>query len=177
VEAYSEAAEGLIRFLEEEIGDLYRTSCVRCGGDAEAKYFLWVKTAACPACGKTVDLFPGPFLAVRGRHPRDVVVCRWCGELNEIEERRPLPCRSCGRLPDLRPGARRSQARCPHCGQAFRYPDGSGPPAAWPGWPRPGSCCWSRRFKAPFPPARPAGPSPGRTPPPGCARPPCAGPP
>jgi putative DNA methylase len=129
VEAYSEAAEDLIRFLEEEIGDLYRTSCVRCGGDAEVKYFLWVKTAACPACGKTVDLFPGPFLAVRGRHPRDVVVCRWCGELNEIEERRPFPCRSCGRLPDLRPGARRSQARCPHCGQAFRYPDGSGPPA------------------------------------------------
>ena len=128
-EAYSEAAEGLIRFLEREIGDLYRTSCVRCGGEAEVKYFLWVKTFACPSCGKSVDLFPGPFLAVRGRHPWDVAVCRWCGELNEIEERRSVPCRSCRRPLDLETGARRSRARCPHCGQAFRYPDGSGTPA------------------------------------------------
>lgn len=61
---YRGAADRLRTDLAEDLGDLYRTRCVKCGSDdAHVKYFLWVKTQPCGACGARMDLFPGYLLA------------------------------------------------------------------------------------------------------------------
>ena len=93
VEAYLKSAAQLRAHLEAEIGHLYRTSCGRCGKhDARVKYFLWVKTAHCGSCGRSIDLFPNFLLSEDVRHPANVFVCGHCGELFETEtgNNRPL---------------------------------------------------------------------------------------
>src|SRR5919108_5334453 len=58
--AYREAARKLIESLDNQIGILYRTKCLHCNStEAQAKYFLWVKTQTCQECDKGIDLFPG----------------------------------------------------------------------------------------------------------------------
>jgi putative DNA methylase len=127
---YREAAEGLIRTLEGEIGHLYKTACVVCGALADVKSFLWVKTHSCPLCGTAFDLFPGYMLAANERHPNYVLVCGACGELNEVADvRRPGACGACGRPLRVQGPARRNLAECPRCGAASRYPvPDNGPP-------------------------------------------------
>lgn len=136
--ALRRAAAAVLADVEREIGDLYRTACVRCGGEALAKYFLWVKTARCPGCGARVDLFPGYLLAEAVRHPAYVLVCGGCGELNEVARLPPVkeegggdkpPCSACGE-PLGGPGpARRQQAGCRACGVSFPcVPEGAAAP-------------------------------------------------
>ena len=95
--AYERAAGALIDALRTEIGRYYRTSCPRYGDpDVPVKSFLWVKVLDCEACGMPVDLFPGYLLAENRRHPKNVLVCPACGDLNEVEDRkRPGSCASC----------------------------------------------------------------------------------
>ena len=50
--AYREAASKLVESLANQIGSLYRTTCLHCNStEAHAKYFLWVKTHTCCQCG------------------------------------------------------------------------------------------------------------------------------
>lgn len=128
---YTKAASQLRAALEDKIGHLYRTRCVYCNSEkAQVKYFLWVKTIACRACGEKVDLFPGYLLSTDARHPRNVFICRFCGELTETENRKnPGPCRQCSTELRLDGPARRGLCRCPVCGSDNRFPDASsGPP-------------------------------------------------
>ena len=92
--AYRKAASRLVTALAREVGELYRTDCPAFGEKGvPVKYFLWVKTIPCEACGCDVDLFPGYLLADDTRHPRNVLVCATCGELNEVEDiKRPGRC-------------------------------------------------------------------------------------
>lgn len=46
VAAYEEAGQALLEDLQRQIGDLYETTCTRCGKPASVKCFLWVKTQA-----------------------------------------------------------------------------------------------------------------------------------
>ena len=96
-DAYMKEAHSLRLALEEKIGYLYRTRCVKCGsGSAHVKYFLWVKTRKCRSCGKDIDLFPGYLLAADSRHPKNVFVCAVCGELTETGRRDdPGKCGHC----------------------------------------------------------------------------------
>jgi adenine-specific DNA methylase len=125
-------AERVASDIEAEVGDLYRTSCLRCGATAEVKYFLWVKTASCPACGVENDLFPGYLLAEAVRHPRHVLVCSGCGALNEFGKvptrERPEPCQACGRPVHAEGSARRQQIECGHCSKRFAYARRDEPP-------------------------------------------------
>src|SRR2546422_4297546 len=85
VDAFELAADEIGRAVEAEIGDLYKTRCLECGGEAEVKFFLWVKTHLC-ACGKETLLFPGPLVAGRRmkRHTHDVLVCHSCRHVEQF---------------------------------------------------------------------------------------------
>lgn len=131
LEAYKKAACNLTNWLENEIGHLYRTKCLECGSpQAPVKYFLWVKEQTCCHCGKNFDLFPGYLVAENERHPENVIVCKSCGELNEVKDRRQLgDCCFCGELLLLSGPAKRNRCPCPHCGRVNAYPSpNSGPP-------------------------------------------------
>lgn len=123
--AYHEESARLLSKLRAEICDLYLTDCPLYGEtDVPVKYFLWVKVIDCKSCGKAVDLFPGYLLAEDSRHPKNVLVCPSCGELNEVDDRKkPGACRSCKtRLHDVNGPACRGRCTCPHCGHENRYP-------------------------------------------------------
>ncbi len=127
---YRRTAAEIEATLRREIGHLYITRCEHCrSDDALVKYFLWVKTHACDKCRRSIDLFPGYLLAAAGRHPKDVLVCASCGQLNEVEDRHELgTCRECCRDLVLEGSARRGHCDCPTCGEGNTYPDGDGAP-------------------------------------------------
>lgn len=131
VDAYEAEAGRLVQALKEELGDLYRTDCPIYGDrDVPVKYFLWVKVIGCEACGEDIDLFPGYLIAEDSRHPKNVLVCSECGDLNEVGDRlHPGRCRSCKAALRVDGPASRGKCSCPHCGHENRYPrPESGPP-------------------------------------------------
>lgn len=123
---FSAAAAEIAEDVEAEIGNLYKTACLRCGGDAYAKYFLWVKTQECPACGTPNDLFPGYLLAEATRHPNHVLACSDCSALVELNYQptaeAPAICPQCGGRVQKKGPARRNKMRCRGCCEEFRYP-------------------------------------------------------
>jgi adenine-specific DNA methylase len=132
LEAYRAAASRLVAELGRAVGPFYRTDCPATGDlDVPAKYFVWVKTVRCEHCGHGVDLFPGYLLAGDARHPRPVLVCPGCGQLNEVDDRKSPAnrCRDCGsELREVGP-ARRGRCACARCGRDALYPrPDAGPP-------------------------------------------------
>jgi len=98
VDAFERAGEAIAAEVEEELRELYTTSCGECGEDAPVKSFLWVKTHVCE-CGHETLLFPGPLVAGRkmGRHTHDVVVCGSCRTVDQfLPGETPGDCRHCG---------------------------------------------------------------------------------
>jgi len=126
IDAYEQAAANLLKDLRAEVEDLYRTDCPLYGdSDVPVKYFLWVKVLDCEQCGIAIDLFPGYLLSEDSRHPKNVLVCPDCGELNEVADRKnPGTCQSCHAALRLDGPARRSRCPCPSCGHENRYPHG-----------------------------------------------------
>ncbi len=127
---YRTATDSLICQLEHDVGPFYRTRCVKCDdSQALVKYFLWVKIQKCSHCRKLIDLFPGFLVAQNRRHPKNVVVCSSCGDLNEVDDRKNVgSCVSCGSALTLRGPAKRNRCACPHCGTVNIYPASSGGP-------------------------------------------------
>lgn len=131
LDEYSRAANNLRREIEKEIGHLYRTQCVFCGAeDAHIKYFLWVKVIQCSECKNEIDLFPGYLLAANSRHPRNVLICPNCGQLNETADRNdPGFCRHCRNKLSQNGPAMKNRCACKKCAAISMYPDKSlGPP-------------------------------------------------
>ncbi len=127
---YEPAARALIDALRAETDRYYRTSCPRYGDpDVPVKSFLWVKVLDCEACGAPVDLFPGYLLAENRRHPKNVLICPACGDLNEVNDRkRPGSCTSCASALQRAGPAVRGRCKCPHCGHDNAYPGDPGRP-------------------------------------------------
>jgi hypothetical protein len=128
---YAIAAGDLLNNLAVEIGRLYKTRCPVTGReDADAKYFLWVKTAICRQCRREFDLFPGYVLAENARHPAYVLVCAACGDLNEVDDpRSPGVCR-CRAPLNAKGPVHRNKCGCPHCGHVNVAPfHRDGPPS------------------------------------------------
>ena len=127
---YERAAWALIDALRAEIDRYYRTSCPRYGDqDVPVKSFLRVKVLDCQACGTSVDLFPGYLLAENRRHPKNVLVCPACGDLNEVDDRkRPGSCMSCASALQPAGPAGRGHCKCPNCGHDNTYPGDAGRP-------------------------------------------------
>lgn len=124
VRAYKQAAQNLLEALRADINQYYRTSCPLYGdADVPVKSFLWVKVLDCKACGKQFDLFPGYLLAENRRHPKNVLVCQACGNLNEVDDRRnPGECSTCSAALSQTGPARKGRCNCPHCGHLNTYP-------------------------------------------------------
>lgn len=120
------AAKAVIDDVERAVGELYQTRCVQCRRSAAVKYFLWVKTETCRSCGTDNDLFPGYLLATADRHPKYVVVCAHCGELNEYDRppRRSAPgqCRSCKGAVHVEGTAGNQRVQCRKCRREYPYP-------------------------------------------------------
>lgn len=124
LQAYQEAAKGLIQTLEREIGHLYRTECVKCGmPDAYVKSFLWVKVQKCVECGHAIDLFPGYLISENKRHPVHVLVCGSCGDLGEVQDLKyPGSCATCGASLSVEGPAKRGSVNCSKCNVTNRFP-------------------------------------------------------
>lgn len=124
LQAYERAATQLVDDLCDEVGSSYRTTCPLYGdSDVPVKSFLWVKTFDCAACGKGFDLFPGYLVAANRRHPKHVLVCWACGDLNEVADRSELgACCTCRQALRLTGPARRGRCDCPHCGYLNAIP-------------------------------------------------------
>lgn len=125
LEAYRAAANRLRSYLETKIGQFYRTRCVIDGSDnALVKSFLWVKVQPCAHCRVDFDLCAGYRLAENVRHPRHVLVCSNCGELNEVDEPgAPGACKDCGAALRIKGNVTRGKATCPRCKTVHRVPD------------------------------------------------------
>jgi adenine-specific DNA methylase len=129
--AYRQAAKMLLAALAKTIGPFYTTRCTQCDAPrVPVKYFLWVKTQPCHACGRAIDLFPGYLLAEDRRHPQNVFVCPRCGELTETSNRhQPGTCQACTAQLVREGPAKRNGCVCSSCGIMNRYPTpASGPP-------------------------------------------------
>jgi putative DNA methylase len=125
VAAYRKAADELRRSLDDAIGRFYRTiSIVDRTQQCPVKSYFWVKTQACDACHQQFDLFPGYRLARDVRHPKHVLVCASCGELNEVVDvNKAGNCKACCSQLRLSGNVTRGKASCPHCGRHHRVPD------------------------------------------------------
>jgi adenine-specific DNA methylase len=132
LQKFRQTAEEVVSEVESQVGDFYKTDCIKCHREANVKYFLWVKSAPCPACEKQTDLFPGYLLAEDERHPANVLACRSCGELNEFKEvptrDAPEKCKSCRKNIFVEGNVSRKKAECSHCNHTFpilsETPDG-----------------------------------------------------
>ncbi|WP_295446430.1 hypothetical protein [uncultured Thiodictyon sp.] len=128
--AYAETAARLAEHLAQVLGDFYKTRCPVTGrDDADVKYFMWVKTGTCVACGQGFDLFPGYTLAEDARHPTYVLICPGCGDLNEVADpKNPGKC-ACGVTLRTEGTVKRNKCACPFCGHINATPfHGAGPP-------------------------------------------------
>jgi putative DNA methylase len=127
LDEYVQEANSLREQLEKDIGYLYRTRCILCGNEeAHVKYFLWVKTITCRKCNSPIDLFPGYLLATDSRHPKNVFLCRACGQLTETADRKsPGDCQHCGVRLSREGPAKRSRCECRNCGSINTFPNKS----------------------------------------------------
>ena len=94
------------------------------GTDADVLYFFWVKTADCPACAETVDLFSSYIFARHAyprRYPEAQALCPACGAVNEIRnDAREARCGGCRAIFDPHAGPANGQkATCPDCDHIF----------------------------------------------------------
>lgn len=114
--------------LRSDVGHLYGTACENGHADADVKYFLWAKTAECPACEVDTMLFSNFRFAEAARHPSEVFYCPQCDRLQEVDRGVHPACDVCSR--DLSKGnVRRTVADCLHCGHQFKFQAGlSSPP-------------------------------------------------
>jgi putative DNA methylase len=131
LKAYAKAADALLHSLRAKLQSLYVTDCPLFGDkNVPVKYWLWVKEIDCESCGEAIPLFPGYLVAEDVRHPKNVLLCPACGELNEVENPlKPGPCRKCHAALTLNGAARRGRCPCPKCKHENTYPrPKSGPP-------------------------------------------------
>ncbi len=120
---YRAEAQRVTAALRRELGHLYMTRCLLCGGAAQVKYFLWVKQQTCPRCTTVFDLWPSLLLAKNTRHTSYMVVCRECGHLNSRTDCQNLGnCEQCCRPLSLNGNASRGRAVCPVCRHVSAYP-------------------------------------------------------
>lgn len=130
LEKYAAAAKQLSTALSNEVGALYLTRCPKFGDEnVPVKYFLWVKVLPCEKCEEKIDLFPGYLLAEDRRHPKNVLVCVHCGELNEVRDlSKAGRCCHCRETLRVAGPAKRNRCACPKCGHINAFPRaGAGP--------------------------------------------------
>jgi len=109
--------------VASEVRRFYR-STLRDGTEVDVLYFFWVKTADCPSCSRSVDLFSSHIFARHAypkRYPDAQAVCPSCGAINQVRsDANETSCHSCGTVFDPRTGPANGQkATCPWCAHSF----------------------------------------------------------
>ncbi len=121
------------RRVDKNIGDLYETTCLKCGGTAQVKYFLWTKEADCKNCGTVSALFPRYMVAANERHTHYVWYCPSCMSLAEIpdppNESDEVPCPVCYEPLPAEGNARGNDFVCRRCGEVNWFKDAESPPS------------------------------------------------
>jgi adenine-specific DNA methylase len=132
-----ETFEELRRDVSARLMGFYRTT-LEDGTVADVLYYFWVKTAACPACAASVDLFSSYVFARHAypsKYPQAQAVCPDCGAVNEIvHDAQRTRCTSCrSEFSPQKGPARGAKAECSGCGVTFPILQGvratSTPPA------------------------------------------------
>ena len=128
LDAYQHTADQMIAELGHDIDQLYRTNCSIYGdANVPVKCFLWVKVIDCARCDTPIDLFPSHVVAENKRHPKNVLICSHCGDLNEVDDRhQPGNCQTCDTALIATGPARRGRCPCPKCGHINSYPRDDG---------------------------------------------------
>jgi adenine-specific DNA methylase len=111
------------RDVADELLKYYRTT-IPGGTLSDVLYFFWVKTANCPACSCSVDLFSSRIFARHAypkRHPESQAVCPCCGAINQVHNNtHEASCCACRTKFDPQTGAVYGQkATCPSCDNTF----------------------------------------------------------
>lgn len=126
LDAFQDEAKRVVDDVERRIGKFYKTTCDHCKRIADVKYFLWVKTLDCPGCGHANDLFPGYRVAEAERHPRHVLACSACGELNEFDVppslESPGRCSKCHGSVHMEGTVKKKTVNCKKCATPYAYP-------------------------------------------------------
>lgn len=113
--------------IERDVADKLRSyycTTLPDGTQAEVLYYFWVKTADCPSCATSVDLFSSQIFARHAypkKFPQAQAVCPHCGGVNEVHvEARDAKCSSCKKSFDPNAGPAKGQtATCPCCNHTF----------------------------------------------------------
>jgi len=86
----------------EKIKSLYRTTCTRCGTDADSVYVFWLRYINCMNCGERVHLFKRTFLnegemrnVPLGPSNLATVFCPKCFQLNKWNGKKNAKCENC----------------------------------------------------------------------------------
>lgn len=115
------------RAIENDVADKLRSyyrATLADGTQGDVLYYFWVKTADCPSCPESVDLFSSMIFARHAypkKFPQAQAVCPHCGGINEVHvEARECRCSSCSKFFDPCHGPAKGQsATCPSCDHTF----------------------------------------------------------
>jgi adenine-specific DNA methylase len=97
-DALRAAGERVCDDVEADLGDLYRTTCPDCGGDAVARYSCWVRHHLC-VCGHQHPLLADTLVVSHklGRSEADLHLCPKCLALETRAPGEPFgTCSACG---------------------------------------------------------------------------------
>ncbi len=117
------AGERVAVAVERRVRELYKTTCLSCDADADARYFLWVRHHRC-ACGSERPLLADTTLVSTGlgRHPVEVHLCASCLTISEHATGQRLEhCPCCGERFDNGLVAPDTVHVCV-CGEPYRIP-------------------------------------------------------
>jgi DNA modification methylase len=122
---FRQAVRDVIAATQKRLGDVYATSCARCGRPAELSKSTWSKVYECVGCGEPVNYYRA--LEAAGWR-KSKMACAACGELlvirkaRQIREERVLDTVVCGcarTMTDQRP----SEPLNPVSLEGLTYPD------------------------------------------------------
>ena len=121
--AFAELSQG----VGKRILTLYRSKDSK-GRPCDVLYFFWVMQAPCPACRKSVDLFPSWIVARNAypsRKPEIQILCPSCGDIFPgLHGQDTVTCRTCRTAFNPEHGqAKGAKATCRHCHHRFSILD------------------------------------------------------
>lgn len=126
-ELFLATGQRVVSELEPQTLERYLTECPLCGRQVQARYFIWVRTYECRACGVERPFLSDTLVVSPGLHRyRDEIhLCLGCGSLNEITPANLTKvCTTCGQ-------ALATTTPCP-CGEPL--PDAIEATQAGPGY-------------------------------------------
>lgn len=120
-------AQKVSKAVEDDYGQLFKTTCIECGDEADVKYFLRTKEETCKECGELNALFPNYKISSNQRHPNYVWYCPECENLAQVDEQpdeeSSVACTHCqSELPHDGNSSGKSFT-CRACGENQRYRD------------------------------------------------------